>query len=124
MVSKNKLTEKETPIMNLLWERGPMFVREIVAAYPEPRPHFNTVSTQVRILEDKGFVGHNVVNGSFQYYAIAEREQFAERSLSEIVSNFFNNSYKAAVSALVSDEKISVDELRQIIEMVEKKTDK
>lgn len=124
MAKTIKLTEKETPIMSLLWERGPMFVREIVAAYPEPRPHFNTISTQVRILEDKGFVGHNVVGVSYQYYAIAERGRFVERSLSELVSNFFNNSYKAAVSALVSDEKISVEELRQIIDMVEKGREK
>lgn len=123
MAKKCKLTEKETPIMNLLWERGPMFVREVVAAYPEPRPHFNTVSTQLRILEDKGFVSHNVVSGSFQYYAVAERQQFVERSFSEIVGSFFHNSYKAAVSALVAEEKISVDELRQIIDMVEKQSE-
>lgn len=95
-----------------------MFVREVVAAYPEPRPHFNTISTQIRILEDKGFVSHNVVGGAYQYYAIVGREQFIERSFSEIVGSFFNNSYKSAVSALVEEEKISIDELRQIIEMV------
>lgn len=88
MARKIKLTEKETPIMNLLWERGPMFVREVVAAYPEPRPHFNTISTQIRILEDKGFVSHNVVGGAYQYYAIVGREQFIERSFSDIVRSF------------------------------------
>ncbi len=50
------LTEKEAPIMQMLWEHGPMFVREMVELYDEPRPHFNTVSTQVRILEEKGWV--------------------------------------------------------------------
>lgn len=124
MTKTQRLTEKETPIMNLLWNNGPMFVREIVASYPEPRPHFNTISTQVRILEEKGLVGHNVVGGSFQYFAIADRADFAERSFGEIVKNFFNNSYTAAVSALISDEKISVDELRQIIDMVEKQSEK
>lgn len=124
MERKIKLTEKETPIMNLLWEKGPMFVREVVAAYPELRPHFNTISTQIRILEDKGFVSHNVVGGAFQYYAVVGREQFIERSFSDIVRSFFNNSYKSAVSALVEEEKISVDELRQIIDMVEKQSKK
>ncbi len=55
------LTEKELVIMRMLWEHGPMFVREMLEIYPEPKPHFNTVSTIVRILEDKGHVGHEVV---------------------------------------------------------------
>lgn len=54
------LTEKELVIMRMLWEHGPMFVREMLEIYPEPKPHFNTVSTIVRILEDKGHVGHEV----------------------------------------------------------------
>lgn len=123
MAKKCKLTEKETPIMKLLWEKGPMYVKEMLEEYPEPRPHFNTVSTQLRILEDKGFVKHNVIKSSYQYYAVADRQQFVERSFSDIVSSFFHNSYKAAVSALVAEEKISVDELRQIIDMVEKQSE-
>ena len=66
------LTEKEAPIMHMLWENGSMFVREMVELYPEPKPHFNTVSTLVRILEDKGYVGHEVVGTSHRFYAVAK----------------------------------------------------
>ncbi len=121
MLSKSKkLTEKEAQIMTMLWERGPMFVREMLPLYDEPRPHFNTVSTTVRILEDKGYVGHEAVGSSHRYFAAVSPEEFRERSLAQVVKNYFNNSYAMAVSALVREEKISVDELRRIIEMVEK----
>ncbi|MCM1071546.1 MAG: BlaI/MecI/CopY family transcriptional regulator [[Clostridium] fimetarium] len=115
-----KLTEKEAQIMSMLWERGPMFVREMLPLYEEPRPHFNTVSTTVRILEEKGYVGHEAVGPSHRYFAVARPEDFRGRSLAQVVKSYFNNSYASAVSALVEEEKISVDELRRIIEMVEK----
>jgi len=113
------ITEKEMAIMKMLWSHGPLFVREMLEFYPEPKPHFNTVSTTVRILEEKGYIGHEVIGASHRYHAIAPQRQFRDRSLRDLVANFFNNSYKSAVSALVEDEKISVDELRQIIDLVE-----
>lgn len=115
------LTEKETVLMRMLWDRGPMFVREMLEIYPEPKPHFNTISTIIRILEDKGHVGHEVVGASHRYYAIARQEDFRKKSLARLVSDYFNNSYKNAVSALVEEEKISLDELREIIDLVERK---
>lgn len=118
---KQVLTEKESQIMQMLWQHGSMFVREMVELYPEPRPHVNTVSTTVRILEDKGYVGHEQVGGSHRYFAIARMEDFRERSLTDLIRNYFNNSYKSAVSALVEEEKISVDELREIIDLIERK---
>lgn len=114
-----RLTERETEIMEMLWENGPLFVREMLSHYPDPKPHVNTVSTTVRILESKGYVGHEPTGGSFRYHAIASRDDFAGRSLAQVIKSYFRGSASAAVSALVKDEKISVDELRQIIDMVE-----
>ena len=116
-----QLTEKEAAIMKLLWERGPMFVRERLEFYPEPRPHFNTVSTTVRNLEEKGYVTHEAIGSSHRYQAAVSPDNFREKSLADVVRNFFNNSYKSAVSALVEEEKISIDELREIIEIIEQK---
>ena len=117
---KHILTEKETEIMNLLWEHGPLFVREMIEFYPEPRPHFNTVSTTVRILESKGYVDHEVFGTAHRFRAAVDRSKFQSRSLAEVVRNFFGNSYKSAVSALVAEEKISIDELKEIVDLVEK----
>ena len=116
------LTEKEAFIMNILWDsERPLYVREILEKYPEPRPHFNTVATTVRILEDKGYVAHEVVGGSHRFIAIASRDDFRARGLADLIRDYFAGSYKSAVSALVEEEKISVDELREIIDIIEKK---
>ena len=105
----------------MLWENGAMFVREMVELYPEPKPHFNTVSTLVRILEDKGYVGHEVVGTSHRFYAVAKKQDFRDRSLSDVIRDYFDNSYKSVVSALAQEEKISVEELREIIDLVERR---
>lgn len=115
------ITQKELPIMQLLWDNGPLYVRELLALYPEPKPHFNTLATLVRILEEKGHVGHEVIGSSHRFFAITPKEDFQKKSLAELVGNFFNNSYKSAVSALAEQEKISTDELREIIEYIESK---
>lgn len=118
---KQVLTEKEAVIMNMLWEHGPLFVREMLELYPEPKPHFNTISTTVRILESKGYVTHEVLGASHRFSAVAKKSDFRDRSLADVVRDYFGNSYKSAVSALVEEEKISVDELKEIVEFIESK---
>lgn len=115
------LTEKETFIMNLLWQHGPLFIREMLEYYEEPKPHFNTVSTTVRILESKGYVKHEEIGSSHRFHAIAKMEDFRDKTLAEVIKNYFGNSYRNVVSALVEEEKISADELRDIIDMIENK---
>ena len=118
---RQELTTKESEIMQMLWDKGPMFVREMLECYPDPRPHFNTVSTTVRIMEEKGLVGHEVLGNSHRYYALARKEEFLSRSFAALIRDYFGNSYKSAVSALAEEEKISVDELREIIDIIERR---
>ncbi len=116
-----RLTEREAEVMEQLWDRGPLTVRQLLETYPDPKPHVNTVSTTVRILEDKGYVGHDPdASKPFRYHALAQAGDFAGRSLAQVIKSYFNNSYTSAVSALVEEEKISIDELKQIIDMVER----
>lgn len=116
---KQTLTEKEALLMQLLWDNGPLFIREMLELYPEPKPHFNTIATTVRILEGKGYVAHEVMGGSHRFRAVARREAFRDRSLADVIRDYFGNSYKSAVSMLVKEEKLSVDDLKEIIDMVE-----
>lgn len=118
---KQILTEKETELMNMLWERGPLFVREMVDLCPDPKPHFNTVATTIRILESKGYVAHEVMGNSHRFRAIADRSEFQSKSLGDVIRNFFGNSYKVAISSLIEEEKISVEEVKEILELIEKK---
>ncbi len=116
---KSALTEKEEEIMQILWQNGPMFVREIVEKYPEPKPHFNTVATTVRILEQKGHVAHEVVGGSHRFHPLTKMESVRSGWFGNFVKRYFSDNYMAAVSNLVEEEKISVEELRKLIDMVE-----
>ncbi len=115
-----KLTKKEEEIMNLFWDKGAMFVKELLELYAEPKPHFNTLSTMVRTLEANGYVSHKAYGNSYQYYPVVTREEYAGSSFKGIISSYFNNSYLSAVSALVKEEKITVDELKELIEQIEK----
>lgn len=114
------LTAKEEEIMGFFWEKGPLFVKEMLAFYDEPKPHFNTLSTIVRGLEEKGYLTHKAYGNTYQYYATVSREDFSKRTLKGVISKYFNNSYLNAVSSLVREEDISVDELKELIREVEK----
>ncbi len=114
-----KLTKKEEEIMNLFWDKGAMFVKELLEHYDEPKPHFNTLSTMVRTLEANGYLSHKAYGNSYQYYPIVTREEYAGSSFKGIISSYFNNSYLSAVSALVKEEKITIEELKGLIEQIE-----
>ena len=113
------LTAKEEEIMGFFWEKGPLFVKQMLEFYDEPRPHFNTVSTFVRMLEDKGYVSHRVLGNSYQYYAVLSKEDFKKKTLKGVISKYFDNSYLRVVASLVKEEEISLDELKELIREVE-----
>lgn len=114
-----KLTKKEEQIMELYWSRGPMFIHELQALYDEPRPHFNTLSTQVRTLEKDGFVGHRPFGGTFQYFAAVSREEYGSGGIAGMVKNYLGGSYRDVVSAFVRDEHLSLDELKALVAQIE-----
>ena len=89
------LTKAEENIMQVLWriERG--FVKDIIEQLPEPRPKYSTVSTIVRILVEKGFVGHKAYGRSHQYYPLVSRADYARTSLGRLANNYFGNSLKS-----------------------------
>lgn len=120
----NRLTEKEEQIMKILWANGPMFVREILEHYDDPKPHFNTVSTFVRLMEQKGFVGHEAFGNSYRYYPAVSEKEYSRSALSSVIQRYFNNSMKSVVSALISDRNLSGDEARELIELIEKGKEK
>ena len=118
------LTDREEEIMTILWDNGPMFVREIIEHFDDPKPHFNTISTFVRLLESKGYVTHSKFGSSYRYEAAISRDEFSRTTLRDVVNRYFGSSIKASVSALVKDEQLSDDELRQIVETVIKQRNK
>lgn len=114
-----KLTNKEEEIMQILWKLKKAFVKEIQAEITEDQPHYNTLSTIVRNLEEKGYVSHNAFGNTHQYYPIVSIEEYRKGFMSTAIDNYFNSSYKSMVSFFAKEEKISADELREILAMIE-----
>ncbi|MBQ8257660.1 MAG: BlaI/MecI/CopY family transcriptional regulator [Bacteroidaceae bacterium] len=118
------LTKREEEIMNIFWVNGPLFVKELIPFFDEPKPHINTLSTIVRGLEEKGYIAHKAYGNTYQYYAAVNKSEYGKRSLKKIISQYFKNSYLGAVSSLVEEEKISLEELTRLIEIAKKKQQK
>jgi predicted transcriptional regulator len=113
------LTNREEEIMELFWEKGSLFVKEIIDQLAEPKPHYNTISTIVRGLEDKSFVGHEQFGNTYRYFAIISREEFSRNTIKNMVSKYFNKSYTSVVSMFVEEQKISTEEIQELIRQVE-----
>ncbi|WP_136668062.1 BlaI/MecI/CopY family transcriptional regulator [Flavobacterium sp. H122] len=116
-----KLTNKEEEIMQILWKLKKAFVKEVMAEITEETPHYNTLSTIIRNLEDKGYVGHNAFGNTHQYYPVVTIEDYRKRFMKNAIENYFNSSYKNLVSFFAEEQKISADELREILEIIENK---
>ncbi|MDT0678118.1 BlaI/MecI/CopY family transcriptional regulator [Autumnicola musiva] len=116
-----KLTNKEEEIMAILWKLEKAFVKEILPEITEQKLHYNTVSTIVRNLEEKGFVSYNAYGNTHQYYPVVSREAYRKQFMTQATKKFFDDSYKSVVSFFAKEEKISAEELREILDIIEKK---
>ncbi|ULC58774.1 BlaI/MecI/CopY family transcriptional regulator [Flaviramulus sp. BrNp1-15] len=115
-----KLTNKEEEIMHILWKLEKAFVKDVLAEIKEDKPHYNTLSTIIRNLEEKGYVAYNAYGKTHQYYPIVSKEDYRKKFMNVAINNYFNNSYKNMVSFFAKEEKISVEELKEIIALIEK----
>ena len=103
-----ELTRAEEQIMQVLWDLGKGFVKDIIDKLPEPRPAYNTVSTIVRILQDKGFVGHETFGKSHCYYPLVAKDTYTKKFLKNFIGNYFGNSFSQMVSFFAKEENIDL----------------
>ena len=106
-----ELTKAEEQVMQVIWKIGQGFANEIMAAFPEPKPAYNTVLTTIKILETKGFVKHETFCRSHRYQAVISKEDYSKQFLGSVVARYFNNSYLDLVSAFAKKENFSIEEL-------------
>ena len=116
-----KLTNKEEEVMHILWKLKKAFVKDVLAEFTDEKPHYNTLSTIIRNLEEKGYVSYNVYGNTHQYHPIIDIEEYRKTFMKTAIQNYFGNSYKNLVSYFAEEEKISADELREILDIIEKK---
>ena len=117
-----KLAKREEQIMQVFWDLKKAFIKEIIPHLPEPRPHYNSVATMVKILEEKGFLDHDTVGNLYHYFPVIGREDYQKHAMKDIVSQYFDNSYPRMLAFFAKQQNLSEDELKEILQMI--KSDK
>ena len=115
------LTKAEEQIMQVIWKLDKAFLREILDELPSPKPHSNTVATIIKILVDKEFVGITVFGRTHQYYPLVSKETYSKSTMKSLVKGYFEGSFSNAVSFMVKENNISLDELELLLKQLKKK---
>ncbi len=115
------LTKAEEQIMHSIWKLEEAFLKDIIEAQPEPRPHSNTVATIVKILVDKGFVGITPMGRVHRYYPLVSKEAYSSSSIRNLVQGYFEGSFSDVVSFMVQQKDISVKELELLLQQMKNK---
>ena len=119
-----ELTKAEEQIMQILWEKQPALIHDLLKEFTEPRPAYNTVSTIIRILEQKGFVGHKAYGHTHEYFPLVSKEDYSSAHFGNFLNNYFGNSFKSLASFFASDKKLTIRELEEIQHMISKEIEK
>jgi len=118
-----ELTKAEEQIMQVLWDIQKGFVNDVMDKLPEPKPAYNTVSTIVRILEKKGFVGHNAYGKTHEYYPLVTKDSYTKGFMKGFVENYFSNSYKNMVSFFSKNENLTLKEMEEMIRILQEQVE-
>jgi BlaI family penicillinase repressor len=116
-----ELTKAEEQVMHILWNLERAFVKDLMEQLPEPKPAYNTVSTIVRILEKKEFVGYKAFGKTHQYFPLMSKEAYTKYTAGRLVDNYFDGSFKNLVSFFVRDNDMTVKEMDQLMQIIEAK---
>src|ERR1044071_9375547 len=115
-----KLGKREEQIMQVYWELGRAFIKEVIPHLPDPKPHYNSVATMVKILEDKGFLSHETTGNMHSYFPVISREDYQKFALKDVVSQYFDNSYPRMLAFFAKEQKLSEKQLTEIINLIKK----
>jgi BlaI family penicillinase repressor len=112
------LTRAEEQIMQVLWQLQTAFVKEVIAELPIPKPAYNTVSTIIRILETKGFIGHQAFGKAHKYHPLISREEYKRHATEKLLGNYFENSVENMFSFFAKEEKMDLSDVDEILKII------
>ena len=115
------LTKAEEQLMQVLWKLDKAFLKDIIEALPNPKPHSNTVATILKILVEKEFVGINTFGRMHQYYPLVGKDAYSKSTLKTMVKSYFEGNYSNAVSFMVKENGLSIEELELLLKQLKKK---
>lgn len=114
------LTKAEEQVMQAVWKVREGFIRDVVEALPSPKPHQNTVATVLKILVEKEFVGIRVFGRQHQYYPLVSKESYSKSSIKNLVKGYFGGSFSDAVSFMVKENNVSIEDLEALLAQLKK----
>ncbi len=115
------LTKAEEQIMQVIWKLNTAFLKEIMDELPAPKPHNNTVATIIKILTEKNFVGINLFGRMHQYYPLVSKDTYSKTTMKSFVKGYFEGSFSNAVSFMVKEKNLSVEDLELLLKELKKK---
>ncbi len=115
-----ELTKAEEQVMQLLWQQEKAFVKDLIEEMPNPKPAYNTISTIIRILEKKGFVGHNAYGKTHEYFPLISRKEYTKKFMKNFMRNYFSGSFQEMVSFFAKEDNMSLADLDEMIEDVKR----
>ena len=118
------LTRAEEQVMQVLWKIKKGFVKDILEHFDDPKPAYNTVSTIVRILQEKGFVTHKAYGRTHEYYPLVTKNEYSKSHLSNFVNDYFSNSFEKMVSFFAKEKGISLQEMEEIMKIMDNEVKK
>lgn len=118
---KKRLSEKEEALMKIVWRLEKVFAKDVREELPEPKPHINTVATTMRRMADKGFLTYEDFGSTYRYSAAISRKDYTNKFVKPLLTGLFGNSMKNVVAFFAEQEEVSLDELKDIVKMIEKK---
>lgn len=113
-----ELTRAEEEVMQVLWKIEKGFVKDILELFAEPKPAYNTISTIVRILQDKGFVEHKAYGRTHEYYPVVSKDDYSKNHIKNFVKDYFSGSFEKMVSFFAREKSISVAEMEEIMKIM------
>ena len=116
-----ELTKAEDQVMQILWDLEKGFVKDIIEKFPEPKPAYNTVSTIVRILESKGFIDHKAYGKTHEYFPVISKERYTKFYLNNVLSGYFNGSFKNLVSFFAKENNLDTNALEKLLNEIKDK---
>jgi predicted transcriptional regulator len=116
-----KLAKREEQIMQVFWDLKRAFIRDVIPYLPNPKPHYNSVATIVKILEEKGFLNHETVGNIYSYFPVITRDEYQKHAMKDIVSQYFNNSYPSMLAFFAKEQNLTEEELKEILQIIKSK---
>ena len=116
-----QLTKAEEQVMQVLWKLGTAYLKDLVDAMPEPKPHSNTIATIIKILMDKGYISHEVHGRVHCYAPVISQEEYSSSSIKTLVEGYFEGSFSDVVSFMVKQEDLKVADLELLLQQIKNK---